>query len=58
QEHLAAIRRRDERDSTREDSPLRPAPDAVILDTTALSPEEVLAQAVRLVEERRAQLAG
>ena len=58
QEHLEAIRRRDERDSTREDSPLRPAPDAVILDTTGLSPSEVLAQALKLVEERRAQLAG
>ncbi len=58
QEVLAAIRRRDERDSTREDSPLRPAPDAVILDTTGIPPEQVLAEALRLVEERRADLAG
>ena len=57
QEILAAIRRRDERDSTREDSPLRPAPDAVILDTTGLSREQVLAVALELVEERRAKLA-
>ncbi|MCX7750039.1 MAG: (d)CMP kinase [Candidatus Bipolaricaulota bacterium] len=54
---LAAIRRRDERDSTRPDSPLRPAPDAVVLDTTGKTPEEVLAQALELVEERRAHLA-
>ncbi|RLE30563.1 (d)CMP kinase [Candidatus Acetothermia bacterium] len=58
QEVLAAIRRRDERDSTREDSPLRPAPDAVILNTTGIPPEQVLAEALRLVEERRADLAG
>jgi cytidylate kinase len=56
EEILAAIRRRDERDSTREDSPLRPAPDAVILDTTKLSPDQVLAEALRLVEERLAKL--
>ncbi len=54
---LAGIRRRDERDSTRPDSPLRPAPDAVVLDTTGMGPEEVLAQALKLVEERRAHLA-
>ena len=57
QEILAAIHRRDERDSTRKDSPLRPAPDAVILDTTGLSREQVLALALKLVEERRAKLA-
>ena len=57
QEHLEAILKRDQRDSTREDSPLRPAADAIILDTTWLSPDQVLAQALRLVEERRAQLA-
>lgn len=51
-EVLAAIRRRDERDSTRSDSPLRPAPDAVIVDTTGKCPEEVLALALKLVEER------
>lgn len=54
---LEGIRRRDERDSTRPDSPLRPAPDAVVLDTTGRGPEEVLAEALRLVEERRAHLA-
>jgi cytidylate kinase len=34
------IRRRDETDSTREESPLTPAPDAVRLDTSNLSIEE------------------
>jgi len=33
---------RDERDSTREHSPLRPAPGAVTLDTTGLSVEQVV----------------
>ena len=54
---LAAIRRRDERDSTRPDSPLRAAPDAVVVDTTGRTPEEVLDSVLRLVAERRAQLA-
>lgn len=56
-EVLEAIRRRDERDSTRACAPLRPAPDAVVVDTTNKTPDEVLALALRLVEERRARLA-
>ncbi len=35
---------RDERDSARADSPLRPAADAVVLDTTGLALEQVVAQ--------------
>ncbi|MGB9756893.1 MAG: (d)CMP kinase [Candidatus Bipolaricaulaceae bacterium] len=57
-EVLEAIRRRDERDSTRSCSPLRPAPDAVVLDTTDKTPDEVLKMALKLVEERRARLAS
>ncbi|MGY4706956.1 (d)CMP kinase [Candidatus Bipolaricaulota sp. J31] len=53
EEILEAIRRRDERDSTRADSPLRPAEDAVVIDTTAKSPDEVLRMVLELVEERR-----
>lgn len=56
EEVLEAIRRRDERDSTRSCSPLRPAPDAVLVDTTDKTPEEVLALVLKLVEERRAKL--
>ncbi len=37
-----AIRRRDHRDRNRKDSPLRPAPDAHVVDTTRLSQEQVL----------------
>ena len=35
------IRERDRRDSTRADSPLVRAPDAVYVDTTAMAPDEV-----------------
>lgn len=49
---LAAMRRRDGIDSNRRVSPLRPAADAVIVDTTGLSIEEVLARVEKLVGER------
>lgn len=49
---LAAQRERDERDETREHSALRPAPDAVQIDTTALSLDEVVEQVVALARER------
>lgn len=57
-EILAGIRRRDERDSTRPDSPLREASDAVVVDTTGKRPAEVLTTVLELAEERRARLAG
>jgi cytidylate kinase len=44
---------RDERDRTRQHSPLQPAPDAVELDTTDLALDEVVARIVALTEERR-----
>lgn len=40
---LEDIKARDERDSARSASPLKPADDAITLDSTALSIEEVLA---------------
>ena len=43
----AAIARRDRQDSEREISPLKPAADAVVLDTTSLSLEEVIAKGPR-----------
>ena len=46
---LVAMRRRDKIDSTRRIAPLRPAPDAVILDSDQLSPEQVLERARGLV---------
>ena len=49
---LAAQRRRDARDSEREHGALRAAEDAVELDTTGLSLEEVVARVVALARER------
>jgi cytidylate kinase len=49
---LADIRARDRRDSTREVAPLRPAPDAIRLDTSDLDVDAAIAEAIRLVEER------
>ncbi|MEU4806433.1 (d)CMP kinase [Actinosynnema sp. NPDC023587] len=49
---LADVRRRDTYDSTRAVSPLRPADDAVELDTTSLDLAGVLAALVDLVERR------
>lgn len=44
---------RDQRDSDREHSPLRTAPDAVTVDTTDLSLDEVVARVVALVDRAR-----
>ncbi|MCW2742971.1 MAG: (d)CMP kinase [Blastococcus sp.] len=44
----ADLRRRDEYDSSRADSPLRPAADAVVVDSTELSREAVVDRVVEL----------
>lgn len=51
-EVLAEQRERDARDASREHSPLRAAPDAVELDTTGLSIDEVVARIVAMVPAR------
>ena len=48
----AEIAARDERDRTRVASPLVPAPDAVILDTTHKSIDEVVAELEAIVRKR------
>ena len=48
---LADIHARDERDSTRAVAPLKPAVDAILLDTSKLDVEEAIAEAIRLSEE-------
>jgi cytidylate kinase len=48
----AALRRRDEYDSTRETSPLQPAADAVIIDTGTMNADEVIDTVLALVAER------
>jgi CMP/dCMP kinase len=49
---LADIRRRDARDAGRADAPPKPAPDAQILDTTALDVEGAFAAALAIVSRR------
>lgn len=46
---LADIRRRDERDSGRAAAPLKPAPDAVLLDTTDLDIEAAFREVLKIV---------
>jgi cytidylate kinase len=50
----AELRERDQRDRTRAASPLVAAPDAVVLDSTHLSEDEVLARIEQLAREKRA----
>ena len=49
---VADLHERDRRDSTREASPLKAAPDAVHIDSTGLDIHEVTAAVERVVEER------
>ncbi len=50
---LAEVIERDRRDSERAAAPLRPAPDALVLDTSSLSVEEAVARAVAAVAAKR-----
>ncbi|MEL6677846.1 MAG: (d)CMP kinase [Pseudomonadota bacterium] len=49
---LADVRSRDARDSGRADAPLKPAEDALLLDTTELSIDAAVAQAVSEIKNR------
>src|SRR5262249_17844225 len=49
---LAELRARDERDRTRSNSPLVPAPDAVIIDSTGMTFEQVVERAEEIISER------
>jgi cytidylate kinase len=53
EEVLADIRTRDARDACREDSPMRPADDAVLLDTSEMTIEAAFDAARRIVEAAR-----
>jgi cytidylate kinase len=46
------LERRDNEDTHRAESPLTQAPDAVVLDTTNLTPDEQLAKALRWAKEK------
>jgi cytidylate kinase len=47
------LRARDERDRNRANSPLKPAADATVLDSTAMSLEDVLRAAETIVAAKR-----
>ena len=51
---LTELQRRDQRDTTRQASPLLCAPDAVVLDSSALTPDEVVKRMLEIVREREA----
>jgi len=51
---LQQLKERDARDSQRKDAPMKPADDAVWIDTTRLTPDECLAKAVEIVDARKA----
>lgn len=53
EEVLADVKARDDRDMNRAEAPLRPADDAVLIDTSDLSIEQALAAALVVIEERR-----
>jgi cytidylate kinase len=53
----AELRQRDLRDRTRAVSPLEPAADAIILDSTHLNIDEVVAKAEELVQRKLAEMA-
>jgi cytidylate kinase len=49
---IADIRERDERDSKRAVSPLKPAADATIIDSTDMSIDEVFARMLALIKQQ------
>ena len=50
---LTQVRQRDARDMDRADAPLRPAEDAIILDTTGMSSDDAIARAYDIEAQRR-----
>ncbi|OKL44364.1 (d)CMP kinase [Pseudovibrio exalbescens] len=52
-EILTDLKRRDERDTTRKDSPLKPAADAHLLDTTEMDIESAFNAAVDIIDSAR-----
>ena len=50
---LAEVRERDERDMNRADAPLKPADDALLIDTSDLSIEDAIAAAVNAINAAR-----
>ncbi len=53
---IRELRERDRRDRNRADSPLRPAPDAVLLDSTNMTLEQAVAAAEEIVADRLSRM--
>jgi cytidylate kinase len=53
---LAEIKERDERDAGRRTAPLAQAPDAILLDTSHMNPEQAYQAAIAIVEKAKADL--
>ncbi|OIQ27651.1 MAG: cytidylate kinase [Alphaproteobacteria bacterium MedPE-SWcel] len=53
EEVLADVRARDERDMTRAEAPLKPADDAILIDTSTLSIDDAVARAIAEVAARQ-----
>lgn len=52
-EVLTQLKERDARDAGRKDAPMKPADDAIWIDTTRMTPDECLAKAIEIVEARK-----
>jgi cytidylate kinase len=50
---LTQLKERDARDAGRKDAPMKPADDALWIDTTRMTPDECLARAIEIVEAKR-----
>lgn len=50
---LAQLKERDARDSSRKDAPMKPADDAVRIDTTGLDVDAMVGRALQIVEARK-----
>lgn len=49
---LKDVKLRDERDATRKDAPMKPADDAIVLDTSDMGIDEVFKKAVAIIEDK------
>jgi len=58
EEEIERTKKRDELDATRADSPLAMASDAVVIDTTHMTPQEVVERMLSLIEQRLRQRRG
>jgi cytidylate kinase len=55
---LLQLKERDTRDSQRKDAPMKPADDAIWIDTTRMTPDECLAKAMEIIAAKLAKKRG